>query len=76
MDSSSPAIKELLEFGCVRPLRTVGGLLEAGGAGALLDDPLVGLVIAWIRRRCGRLPTVWTGGMERQPGPSNRRPSR
>jgi hypothetical protein len=42
MDSSSPAVKELLEFSCVRPLRTVGNMLEEGGAGALMDDPLVG----------------------------------
>jgi hypothetical protein len=41
MDSSQPAIRELLEFSCVRRLRTVGDALEAGGAGALLDDPLV-----------------------------------
>jgi hypothetical protein len=41
MDSASPAVSELLEFSCVRPLRTVAGLLEAGGAAALLDDPLV-----------------------------------
>ena len=41
MDSSQPAIKELLEFSCVRPLCTVGSFLEAAGAAALMDDPLV-----------------------------------
>ncbi|KAI8475174.1 MAG: hypothetical protein J3K34DRAFT_487062 [Monoraphidium minutum] len=51
MDSAAPAIRELLEFGCVRPLRTVGGALEAGGAAALLDDPLVATATAEIVSR-------------------------
>lgn len=45
MDSSNPQIRELLEFSCVRPLHTVGGFLEAAGAGAMMDDPLVGVAL-------------------------------
>ncbi|EFN59891.1 hypothetical protein CHLNCDRAFT_33435 [Chlorella variabilis] len=40
-DSCEGEIQELLEFKCVRPLRTVHALLEERGALALLDDPLM-----------------------------------
>jgi len=43
-DSVDPAVRELLGFDCVRPLRTVWTLLEEGGGAAglaLLDDPLL-----------------------------------
>jgi hypothetical protein len=40
-DSVDPAVRELLGFDCVRPLRTVFTLLEGGGGLALLDDPLL-----------------------------------
>jgi hypothetical protein len=39
MDSAEAQIQELLEFPCVRPLRTVYSLLERAGALKLLDDP-------------------------------------
>ncbi|KAL4434628.1 hypothetical protein ABPG77_002751 [Micractinium sp. CCAP 211/92] len=40
-DSCEEQIVELLEFKCVRPLRTVHALLEERGALAMLDDPLM-----------------------------------
>ena len=54
MDSAQAQIRELLEFDCVRPLRTVGSFLDAAGAGALLDDPLVAVATAEIDSRGGR----------------------
>jgi Protein of unknown function (DUF2009) len=39
--SVEPAVADLMEFSCVRPLRTVYSLLEEAGGLALLDDPLV-----------------------------------
>lgn len=59
MDSSQPAIRELLEFSCVRPLRTVGDALEAGGAPAMMDDPLVG---AGARAARGRGDVLFAAG--------------
>jgi hypothetical protein len=41
-------VQELLGFSCVRPLRTVAAFLEEGGAGALLDDPLLEVATAEI----------------------------
>ncbi|KXZ52275.1 hypothetical protein GPECTOR_10g906 [Gonium pectorale] len=41
MDSAEPAIQELLEFRCVRQLKTVYRFLEERGGLALLDDPLM-----------------------------------
>ncbi|KAK9821755.1 hypothetical protein WJX81_004208 [Elliptochloris bilobata] len=41
MDSAEPAIQELLEFRCVRPLRTVHQLLQDAHGLALLSDSLV-----------------------------------
>ncbi|EFJ53122.1 hypothetical protein VOLCADRAFT_115699 [Volvox carteri f. nagariensis] len=41
MDSAEPAIQELLEFQCVRKLRTVSSFLEERGGLAMLDDPLM-----------------------------------
>lgn len=41
MDSSEPAIQELLEFRCVRTLRTVYVFLEERGGLAMLDDALM-----------------------------------
>ncbi|GFR42252.1 hypothetical protein Agub_g3147 [Astrephomene gubernaculifera] len=41
MDSAEPAIQELLEFQCVRQLRTVYLFLEERGGLAMLDDPLM-----------------------------------
>lgn len=41
MDSADLAIQELLEFKCVRPLRTVYTLLEEKGGLALLEDGLM-----------------------------------
>eukprot|EP00884_Botryococcus_braunii_P004593 jgi/Botrbrau1/14134/Bobra.182_3s0075.1 len=41
MDSVEPAVADLMEFSCVRPLQTVYTLLEEAGGLALLDDPLV-----------------------------------
>ena len=43
--------QELLEFKCVRPLRTVYSLLEEKGGLALLDDPLVRVATAEIDGR-------------------------
>eukprot|EP00899_Mesostigma_viride_P025279 jgi/Mesvir1/5936/Mv00701-RA.2 len=40
-DSVLPEIQELLEFRCVIPIKTVHARLSAGGAAAMLDDPLV-----------------------------------
>ncbi|KAL6771975.1 hypothetical protein ACKKBG_A28500 [Auxenochlorella protothecoides x Auxenochlorella symbiontica] len=48
MDASEPEIQELLEFNCIRPLRTVYTLLEGAGALALLDDPLLDCATAEI----------------------------
>lgn len=48
MDSSEPEMEELLEFQCVRPLRTVASLLEEAGALAMLDDPLLPVATAEI----------------------------
>lgn len=39
MDGVQPAIEELLEFSCVRPILTVHALLETRGALDLLRDP-------------------------------------
>eukprot|EP00201_Polytomella_parva_P012952 CAMPEP_0175067104 /NCGR_PEP_ID=MMETSP0052_2-20121109/16900_1 /TAXON_ID=51329 ORGANISM="Polytomella parva, Strain SAG 63-3" /NCGR_SAMPLE_ID=MMETSP0052_2 /ASSEMBLY_ACC=CAM_ASM_000194 /LENGTH=783 /DNA_ID=CAMNT_0016333923 /DNA_START=206 /DNA_END=2557 /DNA_ORIENTATION=+ len=41
MDSSDPAIQELLEFECVVPLKTVHSFLEERGGIAMLSDPLM-----------------------------------
>ncbi|GLC41087.1 hypothetical protein PLESTB_000944400 [Pleodorina starrii] len=41
MDSSEPAIQELLEFKCVRQLCTVYNFLEERGGLAMLEDPLM-----------------------------------
>lgn len=41
MDSSEPAIQDLLEFRCVTPLRTVYRMLEERGGLRMLDDPLM-----------------------------------
>jgi hypothetical protein len=40
-DSADPRIAEILEFRCVRPVRTVHAYLERLGALALLSDPLL-----------------------------------
>ncbi|PRW60318.1 hypothetical protein C2E21_0727 [Chlorella sorokiniana] len=48
MDACDPEIQELLEFKCVRPLRTVYALLEERGALPLLDDPLMEVATAEI----------------------------
>ncbi|KAL4447499.1 hypothetical protein ABPG75_004718 [Micractinium tetrahymenae] len=53
-DSCDGEIMELLEFRCVRPLRTVYALLEERGALALLDDPLMEAATAEIV--AGELP--------------------
>jgi len=47
-DSQDNQIQSLLEFQCVRPLRTVHSLLEAAGGLALLDDPLMSAATAEI----------------------------
>jgi hypothetical protein len=49
MDSVEPDIQELIGFKCAKPLLTVSTFLEAGGAGALLDDPSLPLAIAEIQ---------------------------
>ncbi|GFH12888.1 uncharacterized protein HaLaN_08663 [Haematococcus lacustris] len=41
MDSADPAVQDLLEFKCVKPLKTVASFLEERGAGALLEDGLM-----------------------------------
>jgi len=41
MDSQLPEVQQLLEFQCVRPLRTVYAFLLEKGAAHLLDDELV-----------------------------------
>ncbi|GIL49858.1 hypothetical protein Vafri_6156 [Volvox africanus] len=41
MDSAEPAIQEMLEFKCVRQLRTVYNFLEERGGLAMLDDSLM-----------------------------------
>jgi hypothetical protein len=46
MDSSDRHIQELLQFKCVRPLRTVASFLEEHGAGALLEEPLLAVATA------------------------------
>eukprot|EP00879_Flechtneria_rotunda_P004579 GHRR01004834.1.p1 GENE.GHRR01004834.1~~GHRR01004834.1.p1 ORF type:complete len:720 (+),score=299.93 GHRR01004834.1:971-3130(+) len=48
MDSSDPAVQELLGFSCVRPLKTVASFLEERGSSALLDDPLLEIATAEI----------------------------
>lgn len=48
MDASEPDIQDLLEFNCVRPLRTVHALLEYAGGLALLQDPLLSTATAEI----------------------------
>lgn len=49
MDSADPHIQELLEFKCVRPLRTVYSLLEEKGGVRLLSDPLMEVATAEIQ---------------------------
>lgn len=51
MDSSEATMQELLEFKCVRPLRTVYTRLEEGGGLALLGDPLLETATAEITVR-------------------------
>lgn len=46
MDSAELQIQELLEFNCVRPLRTVYSTLEEHGLLKLLEDPLMELATA------------------------------
>lgn len=41
MDSSDSNVQDLLDFKCVRPLKTVYSVLEERGALRLLDDPLL-----------------------------------
>ncbi len=41
MRSADHSVQEMLEFRCVRRLRTVYTLLEEGGGTALLEDPLL-----------------------------------
>jgi hypothetical protein len=41
MDSSDPNVQSLLEFKCVRPLKTVYSVLEERGGLRLLEDPLL-----------------------------------
>ena len=48
MDSAEDNIHNLLDFKCVRPLRTVYTLLEECSALAVLQDPLVDLATAEI----------------------------
>lgn len=48
MDSAEPNIQELLEFNCVRPLKTVYSLLEEKNGLRLLDDPLMEVATAEI----------------------------
>ena len=40
-DANSPQVAELLEFSCVKPIKTVYEVLKAAGGLALLEDPLV-----------------------------------
>lgn len=47
-DSVTPAISQLLEFSCVKPLNTVYFFLEKRNGLALLDDPLLELATAEI----------------------------
>lgn len=47
-DSQEGQIQSLLEFQCVRPLRTVHSLLETKGGLALLADPLMSIATAEI----------------------------
>ncbi|EPQ59895.1 hypothetical protein GLOTRDRAFT_24934, partial [Gloeophyllum trabeum ATCC 11539] len=42
-DSQTPEVKELLNFSCVKPIKTVHSVLEEYGALDLLRDPLVTL---------------------------------
>ena len=46
MAPAPPCLQELLEFNCVRPLRTVAALLQEKGGSALLTDPLLPLATA------------------------------
>lgn len=48
MDSSDSQLQGLLEFKCVRPLRTVYTLLEEFSGLQMLHDPLVGTATAEI----------------------------
>ena len=48
MDSADDHIQNLLEFRCVRPLRTVYSLLEECNGLAVLDNPLVEVATAEI----------------------------
>ena len=48
MDSADDHIQNLLEFRCVRPLRTVYSLLEESNGLAVLDNPLVQVATAEI----------------------------
>lgn len=48
MDSSDSQLQGLLEFKCVRPLRTVYTLLEEGSGLQMLQDPLVEMATAEI----------------------------
>ena len=48
MDSADETVQNLLEFKCVRPLRTVYTLLEECNALTVLQDPLVDLATAEI----------------------------
>lgn len=66
MDSSEPAVQELLEFRCVCPLRTVHRFLEERGGLALLDDPLMATATAEIvAGACSRCGTAWRRGRVR-----------
>ena len=43
MDSQLHEVQNLLEFKCVRPLRTVHSVLMENGAGGVLQDDLIGI---------------------------------
>ena len=61
MDSSDDHIQSLLEFRCVRPLRTVYSLLEECNSLSVLDDPLVELATAEIIAGKYLLLMHWSG---------------
>ncbi|KAI8917992.1 hypothetical protein BC831DRAFT_406792 [Entophlyctis helioformis] len=53
-DSQIPEVKELLQFTCVKPIRTVHGVLSEGGGLALLHDDLVAFATMEIVSEAGK----------------------
>ncbi|KZT24561.1 hypothetical protein NEOLEDRAFT_1163261 [Neolentinus lepideus HHB14362 ss-1] len=51
-DSQTPEVKELLNFSCVRPIKTVHNVLEDHGALDLLRDPLITVATMEIYSEC------------------------